>query len=178
MKHFCAQNLCSSSTVSQPLATEVERQYDFIPSLYGEMTEPSACLNAYPSLAETFESSSLTPQERQIVLLTVRFENADEHDNSQKFKLPRGNNLPSDIIDAINENRPIHLRHITSEIIGRQGWLSNDMIVSFITAGYNKQSLQDVLTGIGLQTLREHQEQKANINTDGTINEIPNLKIV
>lgn len=184
MKHFCAHNLCSSSTASQPPATEIERQYDFIPSLYGEMTKPSVCLNAYPALTESFENSSLTPQERQIILLTVRFENGQQNNASQEFKLPEENSLPDDILDAINEDRPIQseklqaLRHITSEIVGRKGWVSNDMIVSFITAGYSKQSLKDVLTGIGLQTLLEHQERKVNRTTDVEILNSPNLKIV
>ena len=148
------------------------------------MIKPSVIQSTYQSLTDAFEKSSLSPQEQQIVLLTVCYEHGCGNYARRRFEQSLNNRLPEHIVDAIKENRPIQseklqaLRQLTSEIINHEGWITKDMITSFITAGYNNQSIRDVLAGIGMQILECQQDRKSKLNSGRLISDSPNLKIV
>jgi len=60
---------------SKELLEGAQKQLGFIPNLYGIMAEAPGALNAYNSINQSFESSSLNSTEKQIVLLATSYVN-------------------------------------------------------------------------------------------------------
>ena len=184
MKQLCAHNQCSSLTASQSSVKGIERPFDSIPRIYGRITEQPGFQNTCQALTVAFENSSLTPQEQLIVLLTIYHETGCEHYISQTLIKSLRRRLPESITNAIIQNCPIQseklqaLRQLTLDIIKNEGWITDEMIVAFITAGYNKQTAQEVLDALKLLFLKQHQIEKDNTIVNGMISYTPNLKIV
>jgi alkylhydroperoxidase family enzyme len=55
-----------------------KKAYGFVPNLLGVMAEAPALVKAYTTLSRVFDETSFSPAERQVVLLTVSYENGCE----------------------------------------------------------------------------------------------------
>lgn len=60
---------------SREILASTQKVFCFVPNLLGVMAESPALLRAYRTIGEIFEQASFTPTERQVVLLTVSYQN-------------------------------------------------------------------------------------------------------
>ena len=76
---YPVHTLNSAQESAKATLAAVQKGYGFIPNLLGVMATSPALVAAYATLASLFDTTSLSPSERQTVLLTTSYENNCEY---------------------------------------------------------------------------------------------------
>jgi hypothetical protein len=122
------------------------------------MAHSPVALSVYFYANLGFEFGTLTPAERQIVLLTASKENnccSISHSALARFFT----NIPGDALIAIEsggnpEDPKLNaLVSLIRELVSRRGYVGRETIRFFFDAGYKKEQLLEVLIGIGIKTI-------------------------
>lgn len=139
-----------------------QKAFGFVPNLLAVMSEAPALVKAYTTLARIFDESSLTPSERQTVLLTVSYENNCEYCVAAHSVIAGMQKVPPEVVDAIRRGVAIAdpkleaLRRFVAAIVNSRGWPSQQDIEAFVAAGYGRQQILEVVLGIGFKTLSNY----------------------
>ena len=157
----------------QATLKEVEKKFGFIPNLVKVLASSPTSLNAYLSLSDLMEKSSLTPQEQQIVLLTVSRDNQCGYCKSAHSMIAeKVAGLPKAEITAVLENTPMSnakhqaLATFTSEMIQKRGFATPEQVETFKKAGFSEQHVLDVITGIAMKTISNYTNHLAETPVD------------
>lgn len=151
----------------------VAKAYGFVPNLIGVMAGAPALAKAYQVLQGLFEQTSLSPIERQIILLSTSVENGCAYCVAAHTSIARMQRIPNDVINAIRDGNPIQdakfeaLRVFTTEVVRRRGWACEEVTESFAKAGYRSQQALEVILGVGMKTLSNYANHLANTPLDG-----------
>ncbi|MDA0834435.1 MAG: carboxymuconolactone decarboxylase family protein [Planctomycetota bacterium] len=157
---------------SRNMVKSVEKRFGFLPNLIGVMANAPPLLSAYLNLSGLFEGSSLTPQEQQIVLLTVSESNHCEYCVAAHSVGAGMCSVPRDEIKAVRERQPLTdgrlqaLRQLTMEIVETQGWPSEDTLDDFVAAGFRPEQVLEVILGVGMKTLSNYTNHVARTPLD------------
>jgi uncharacterized peroxidase-related enzyme len=144
------------------------KAYGFIPNLLAVMAEAPALAKGYTTLSRIFDESSFSPAERQVVLLTVSYENECTYCVAAHSVIAGMQKVPADVVQAIRSNRPIAdnrleaLRRYTSAIVTKRGWPTEADTAMFEAAGYARQQALEVVLGVGLKTLSNYMNHVAH----------------
>ena len=142
MTQYPIHTVKSAPPASAPLLEQIGKKFGFIPNLAGVLADAPAVLEAYFSLAAIFDKTSLSPTERQIVLLAVSFENGCEYCVAAHTVIARMQSVPEAVIEAIRKGDGIPdpkleaLRRLTTVIVRNRGVLFAGDLLPFFDAGY------------------------------------------
>ncbi len=140
----------------------VQKGLGFIPNMLGYMAESPALLKGYTTLNGIFEKSGLSPEERQIVLLSVSRKNSCHYCMAAHTSIAQMQKVPSEVIRALRDGTAIDdpkleaLRTFTDKLVESRGFPGEADVAAFLAAGYGKQHVLDVILGIGLKTLSNY----------------------
>ena len=151
---------------------QAKKNYGLIPNLLGNMANAPALLKAYLSVGALFDQTSLSPTERQVVLLTVSAENGCGYCVAAHTTIAGMQKVPQDVVKAIRENEQISdpkleaLRTYTREVVEQRGWPSAAAIQRFEAAGYTSAQALEVVLGVGMKTLSNYTNHIARTPLD------------
>lgn len=163
----------TAPAASRELLASAQKAFGFVPNLLATMAEAPALLKGYVTLSRIFEESSLSATERQLVLLTVSFENNCAYCMAAHTVIAGMQHVPADVVDAVRAGRPIAdgklqaLRQLTTAIVASRGWPSDDHITAFTAAGYGAQQVLEVVLGVGIKTMSNFTNHLAATPLDG-----------
>ena len=146
--------------------------FGFLPNLLGVLAESPPLLLAYRDLDALFDQTSLTPTERQVVLLAVSSENDCQYCVAAHTAIAGMQKVPVDVIEAIRAGRPIAdprleaLRRFTASVVVMRGKQSADVASDFLSAGFTRAQALEVVLGIGLKTLSNYANEIADTPLD------------
>ncbi len=172
MVQFEVHSVETAPGPSQELLVQVRKKIGFVPSMMGVLAASPAALKAYVGLDEAYESSSLTPTERQVVLLTVSFENECHYCMAAHSVVARMQHMQESVLEALREGSRLpdskleSLRVFTQQVVRKRGWISRDEIEAFLQAGYTKATVLEVLVGVTLKTLSNYANHIAHTPVD------------
>jgi len=152
----------TASSEAKPILENVQKAYGFIPNLFAYMAEAPTTLEAYLALNALVEKTSLTPAQQQLALLTVSTENqcgfcAVAH---RAFAKAKGADPQS--IEAVHTETKVEnesdraLVALALSIVRNRGWLPDEDIESFISAGFTKQQIMEVILIVSIKTLSNY----------------------
>lgn len=156
------QNVESAPAASRDLLKAAGSKFGFVPNLLGMFANAPALLEGYLALAGIFDKTSLSPTERQIVLLAVSFENGCEYCMAAHSAIAGMQKVDQGVIGALREGKPIAqtnleaLRAFAAETVRTRGWPSPETVAMFTGAGYTPAQALEVILGIGLKTLSNY----------------------
>lgn len=139
-----------------------QKAFGFLPNLLGVMAEAPALVTAYVTLNRLFQETSFSATERQIVLLTASYENGCEYCVAAHSTMAGMQKVPADAVQAIRDGRPIAdkkleaLRRFTATVVTSRGWPQETDIEAFLSAGYGKAQILEVILGVGFKTLSNY----------------------
>ena len=154
------------------LLANAQQTYGFVPNILGVMANAPSALKGYMTLSSIFDETSLSPTERQIVLLTVSFENECTYCMVGHSVIARLQNVDKEIITALQEGKPIvddkleALRRFTREIITTRGWPSDEAKNHFLEVGYEPSVMLEVVLGVAPKTLSNYTNHLADTELD------------
>lgn len=147
---------------SAAVLNEVKAKFGFVPNLMGVFAHSPEALQGYLSLGDLLDKTSLSPTERQIVLLGVSEANGCEYCMAAHTTISSMQGIEASVIQAVREDRPINnpkleaLRVFTKAVVGKRGYVSTDEINSFLQAGYEKKNIVEVVLGTAMKTLSNY----------------------
>jgi len=147
---------------SVELLTAAESAFGFIPNVLGILAESPAALNTYMSTNRIFEQSAFTPVERQVAILSVSRFNACAYCVAAHSVIADHAQVPAEVVDAIRNDQPIAdnrleaLRSFTTRLVEKRGWVSEEEVNSFLSAGYSRAQVLDVIVAVSLKTLSNY----------------------
>jgi len=145
----------------------IKERYGFVPNLAAFVAESPAALGAILNLTEAFDKTSLSPQERQIVLLTVSALNDCNYCKTVHIALGKKEQIDEDTIQKIVAFKPLKdkkqntLRDFTQSLVEQKGKLHDTKIQSFIDAGYTQAQVFEVILGVTLKTMTNYSNHLA-----------------
>jgi AhpD family alkylhydroperoxidase len=162
----------TAPSVSQPILHGAKKSLGFVPNLFGMMAGAPALLKAYATLSQIFDETSLTPTERQVVLLEVSYQNECTYCVAAHSVIAGMQKVPADVVDAIRSGAPIadrkleSLRRYVAAVVAGRGWPSEEAARSFFAAGYSQAQALEVVLGVGMKTLSNYANHIAQTPLD------------
>lgn len=172
MADYPLHRIDAAPAASQPLMQQAEAAYGFVPNLIAVMAESPVMTEAYMALNAIFAGSSLTPEEQQVVLLTVSRANGCDYCQSAHGAICSMQCIDPALVRAILADESIAdprlqaLRGLTLALIEKRGWLEDSDIEAFVGAGYDKSQVFDVIVGLGMKTLSNYVNHIAGTPVD------------
>ncbi|MGZ8184378.1 MAG: carboxymuconolactone decarboxylase family protein [Methylobacter sp.] len=163
MSQFHIHSISTAPAAAQPLLEGSLKKYGFVPNLHGGLAESPAALQAYIELTALFDKTLLSPTERQVVLLAASVENhytycvaAHSMNAKQMVKVDAANvealrkqqSLPDPKLDA--------LAAFTRAVVKQRGRVCGKTLDNFITAGYSRAQVLEVVLGVAFKTLSNY----------------------
>ena len=141
---------------------KVRERYQFIPNLAAYVAESPVSLDAVMSLSGYFDKTSLTAQERQIVLLTVSVLNGCEYCRTAHSGLARAAGIDRETLRAtlalerLSDRKLDALKDFTRRLVEERGWAGEQAVRDFLSVGYTKAQVFEVVMGVALKTFTNY----------------------
>src|ERR1700757_2430801 len=104
---FTLHDANTAPATSAEMLNGVQKAWGFVPNLHRVLAESPAALDAYSTLWGIAEKTSFTPQERNIVYLSIIYENECTYCMAGHTNLSRMAKVDNAAITAVREGRPI-----------------------------------------------------------------------
>jgi uncharacterized peroxidase-related enzyme len=175
MTTFKLHTIESAPEGSKEMLKGALKQNGFIPNLYGIMAESPEVLNAYRQMADFFDKTSLSTAEKNIVWLTISYNNNCHYCMAIHSMVAKMYKLPDETIDALRNNKPLSdtkleaIRKFTALLVEKRGWAADDEVQEFIKAGYSPKNVLEIIVGIGQKTISNYVNHIAHTPLDSQI---------
>lgn len=172
MTTFKLHDLSTAPSAAHADLAAVEEKYGFVPNLMAIMAEAPPLMKAYLSLSQLLEQTSLSEQERNLLLLAISAANGCDYCVAAHTLGAKGARLPDEVIEAVRDDRPIPdnrleaLRVLAQSIANDRGRPKQEVIEKFYDAGYTKANLLEVILAVGMKTLSNYTNHIADTPLD------------
>lgn len=166
------QGIESAPSASRDMLKAAQAKLGFVPNLFGVFANAPALLEGYLALSGIFDKTSLSPTERQVVLLATSFENGCDYCMAAHTAIAGMQKVDQGVIGALRENQPIAdakleaLRSFAAETVRTRGWPSSESVARFTSAGYSPAQALEVVLGIGVKTISNYVNHLAGTPLD------------
>jgi uncharacterized peroxidase-related enzyme len=174
MKHLTPQTIATAPEGSKPALEQIQKGFGFIPNLMATFANSPAALNAYLSMEAVWEKqSTLTPKERQMVLLTASVENHYNYCKAAHSTVLKGMmKVDAAIVNAIREKKVLSdskldaLVNFTRELVQERGYVSENVKAEFLNQGYSEAQMMEVIIGVALKTVSNYTDHINPVEID------------
>ncbi|WP_037458881.1 carboxymuconolactone decarboxylase family protein [Shewanella sp. HN-41] len=162
MSSYMLHTLETAPAASLPFLEKSLKGFGSIPNLHAVMAESPKVLEAYQTLHELFNQSSLNAIEKTIVWQTINIEHQCHYCVPAHTAIAHMMKIDSTIIDALTHKRPLPtheqqvLRETTLALVRNRGQLSHEQKQAFFDAGYTKQQLLEIVLGISQKVMSNY----------------------
>lgn len=159
MAEFPLHSRATAPFEAKPFLDQAGQSIGYVPALLAQMAEAPTLLEGYATLGAIFRKSGFTPQEQQLVLLTVAVAHQSRYCTPAHAARARSVELDEDVIDAVRCEQPIAdqrletLRDFVVRMIRSEGALSDSEVDAFLDAGFTRANALEIVLAIGLKTL-------------------------
>lgn len=162
MKLFDIHTIDTAPEGSRPLLQKSQQNIGMIPNLHGVMAESPQMLEAYQTMGGLAGKSSLTTEQRHVVLLAINVANRCHYCVPAHTMLAKNDGVEDAVIDAVREGRAIDdepleaVRLFTIKVVENRGFVDEADVEAFMNAGYSKANLLDVILIVSYKVLSNY----------------------
>lgn len=158
------QTLDNAEPKAKAVLEKAFAQVGFIPNMYARMVNSPGLLDTYLHGYAAFRNDSgFTPQEQEVIFLTISKENGCEYCVSAHSLIADNMSKVSPAVtDAIRNDTPIPddrlaaLSLFTKQMVTSRGLPSRAEVGAFLKAGYTEQQILEVVLAIAVKTLSNY----------------------
>jgi len=172
MNEFKIYDISNAPSDSRVDLEKIKLNHSNIPNVYGVMAESPWLLKGHVALKDLFEKTSLSKQERKIVLLTISRENDSPYCTAVYSGTAEKHNVPAEVIEAVRAGKQLKdkkleaLRSFTAEIVNERGQVDESDVKSFLDAGYTRANILEIVLAVGMATLTNYTNIIAKTSLD------------
>jgi len=161
MTPFLLHDLETAPPPSRAILAALRDDRGQLPNLIRTLAESPVALDAYRQLTALLAGSSLSPLEQQVVYIAAAHANHCHYCSAPNPML--GDDAQAlEVASAIRRGQRLDdvrlqaLRRFTALVSEHRGWVAEDQVESFLRAGFTRENLLEVITGIALVTLSSY----------------------
>ncbi|MHA7775696.1 carboxymuconolactone decarboxylase family protein [Roseibium sp. M-1] len=134
----------------------------FLPSMMAKFAEAPALLKGYQAAAGEFEKTSLSPEQRLVVLMTASFLHNCDFCMSAHSWGARRQDLAAGLVDELRSGGPISdpkleaLRVFTARVVTNRGAVGRADTEVFLAAGFTTRQALEVVLGVALKVMTNY----------------------
>jgi uncharacterized peroxidase-related enzyme len=168
MQTYQIHTIASAPEKSKPVLEQLQQAFGVIPNLAAAIANSPKLLTAFLAVFQQVHSSSLTEPEIQIVLLTDAVANSCAYAVAFHTALALNAGVSSAETDAIRERRAPRdqrfaaLATLAKTLIEKRGHLSEQELDSFVSAGFTKEQVLEVIAVVAASTITNYAGNVAN----------------
>jgi uncharacterized peroxidase-related enzyme len=169
---FALMESDAAPSASAAILAEVQKSWGFVPNLHRVLAISPAALEAYTTLWQIAEKTGFTAVERNVAYLAIIFENECTYCMAGHSNLSRMAHVEPDHIAAVRNDEPISdarleaLRRFAALITRNRGIASDEEVAAFKAAGFDNQSVLDVLVLAATKLLSNYTNHLADTPLD------------
>jgi uncharacterized peroxidase-related enzyme len=172
MPKFVIHNLDTTPDGSKEMLTSSQKNAGFIPNMHAIMAESPVMLKAYKEIGKIFGQSSFTQIEQEVIEMTINQVNGCTYCVGAHNYFDRLSKFPEDILTALVENKSLGdsklqtLRLFTRTVVEKRGWVPQEEVQKFYSAGYSKEQLLELIVGVAHKTISNYLNHIAETPND------------
>ena len=155
----------------EALAT-TKKNFGMIPNVEKVMALAPPLLSGYAHMWDLFETTTLTPVERQVVYMTANFENECNYCIPWHSILAKKAGIDSSQVEALRSGAPLDdpkletLRSFVRTLIANRGKASEADLRVFFDAGYTDVQTLEVILGLAIKLISNYTNSIAGTPLD------------
>ena len=163
------------SPATKALLAAIHAKRGVTMNLERAMAASPALLSAYTQAMDLFDSTSLTPIERQIVLQAISIDNDCRYCVAWHTAMLLRLGLSESDIAALRAKRSLSdarldaLRWFTVTVSQQRGHITDAALRGFLAQGWTTQQALDVIVGIGAKTLSNYASSLMHVAVDRAV---------
>lgn len=172
MSNFTVHTIETAPQESKAILEQVKGKYGFVPNLMGVFAEAPEILKAYIQLDGLIKETALTPQEQQVVLLSISYDNACDYCMAAHTGAAKQAGVDAPTIEALRNDSKISdekLRALSTfarRVTVTRGEVSAQEIADFKAAGYTNRHVLDVILAVAIKTVSNYTNHVAETPLD------------
>jgi len=158
---------------SRTFLEKVKKGFGFIPNLFAAFSNSPILLEGYIGLDATYSKATLSPAERQLVLLAASVVNECSYCTAAHSTIAKGMlKVPAAVVAAVRAQQPVTdaklnaLVNLTRELVLSRGHVATATIQSFLNAGYRNDQIGEVIIGVALKTISNYTHHLSPMELD------------
>ena len=157
---------------SKPILDATQKKFGFVPNLIRVLAEAPIAAEAYTTVMDIFERSSLSDAEKQTVLLSASLVNECDYCMAAHTLIAGMKRVSGEIIDALRAGTTLPdarldaLAVLTRSVVETRGWPTEAAKAAFFAAGYGTSEYLEVVVGVTVKTLSNYVNHAANTPLD------------
>ncbi len=157
---------------SVPFMEAAEKKFGFVPNLIATLAESPTAVEAYLTIAGINATSSFSPAEQQVVLLTANYENECHYCMAAHTGAAKMARLDDAAIAALRAGTPIPdarleaLSTFTRKVVVERGWVQPRDVEALLAAGFTKAQVLEVIAGVAVKTISNYVNHVAETPVD------------
>ncbi|MGD1702622.1 carboxymuconolactone decarboxylase family protein [Dapis sp. BLCC M229] len=162
MSEFTVHTEESAPAASKPIISKVKATFGMLPNLMATLAESPAAIEGYSTLMGIYEKSDFTPTEKQVVLMTNNRLNGCTYCMAAHSAVSKSQGVPTDVVTALRSGSSLDdakleaLRSFTEKVFETRGNVSESDVDAFLSAGYTKANILEVVLGTALKVLSNY----------------------
>jgi AhpD family alkylhydroperoxidase len=156
---FTDHTLDSAPAGSRPVMAAMAGQQGQIPVAVARLAASPQLLNGFLKASGLFESTSLDPVAREVVVLTIATRNRCHICVAMHTERLGALGARPDLIAALRDQRPLPderlaaLQEFVRDVVATAGAVSTQSLETFLGHGYTAENALEVVLGIGAYTM-------------------------
>jgi uncharacterized peroxidase-related enzyme len=157
---------------SEAILDSIAEKIGFVPELFNTLAQQPGVVEAFVSLDTSFTDTSLTPIERQTILLAASVENRGRYCVAGHTLFGRSIGMQEQTINAIRsagtveDERLAALETFVQQLIRARGHTSAEEVAAFLQAGFSREQIMEVVMGITLKTFSNYVDSALELRLD------------
>ncbi len=170
--NFVLHTIDNAPAASASILTAVQSAWGFVPNLHKVMAASPAAIEAYSTLWTIAERTSFSAVERNIAYLAIIYENECDYCMAGHTNLSKMAGVDAEHIAAVREGKVIAdakleaLRQFAALITKNRGFVTEQQVEAFKTAGYSNESVLDLLVLAATKLLSNYTNHLARTPLD------------
>ena len=162
MSIFKIHTVESAPSAVKNILETTQKAIGFIPNMHAVMADSPVLLKAYKEIGKLFNETSFSPIEREVIEMTINCANGCVYCIAAHSYFDRLSNFPEEILTALLQNKSFEnpklqrLRIFTKTIIEKRGWLLPVEIETFLSDGYSKEQVLELIVGVAHKTISNY----------------------
>ena len=156
---FPEHTLESAPPASRRIMAAMARQRGRVPAGVGRLASSPQLLDGFLKASGLFESSSLDPVAREVVILTIAARNGCHICVAMHTAKLAAYGAGAALVAALRDQRPLPderlaaVQEFTLDVVAAAGAVSEESLRAFLGHGYTAQNALEVVLGIGAYTM-------------------------
>ncbi len=147
---------------ARPTLDQAKARFGFVPNILLGLAESPAALEGYMTLMGIFHGGSFSEIERDVALIAVSARNRCDYCVAAHSTQGAAHGLSEDDLAAIRARKPLSdprleaLRRFVDAVVEKRGWVGEDEIQAFLSAGFTRPQALEILVAVAAKTLSNY----------------------